>query len=158
MGQLAISVCSCHLHALLHEVLAHPRLHAGRLHARDDGLEGAVDCGDPPATLHGDIEVVGESSSRHFKDIVWSFLVKEDLTEGRDEGARGAAGKAEGRQEGRQGRRERERRGRGREKGEGRQEGEGRWREREGRRERERNNRMKDILFDVCRWKVPFYM
>ena len=80
------------LYTLFHEVLAHPCLHIGCVHSSDDCLEGSVDCRDPTATLHRDIEVVGQRPSRHLENIVRGFLVQEDLTEGGDEGTRGTPG------------------------------------------------------------------
>ena len=71
------------------------------MHASDDSLQCPVDGGDPPTTFHRHIEVVGESTSCHFKDIVRCFLVEEDLTESRDEGARGTAVEGEREQTGR---------------------------------------------------------
>ena len=87
---MSLSTSLPDLYTLFHEVLAHPSLHVGCVHSSDDCLEGSIDCCDPTATLHGDIKVVGQRPSRHLENIVRGFLVQEDLTEGGDEGARGA--------------------------------------------------------------------
>ena len=89
---LHVLLCVPDLYTLFHEVLAHPCLHIGCVHSSDYCLEGSIDCRDPTATLHGDIEVVGQRPSRHLENIVRGFLVQKDLTEGGDEGARGAPG------------------------------------------------------------------